>query len=254
MSYDLYFTKDMAVRLLTRLKVFENDLNDFFKANGLVLRDNLGRRNALVSVKQEVETASLLREVFETVIEDGSPGKPDVLIEDIKRELECKITSGTRSKNSVSYAFQTDYATLQKKEKLDYIYIVANEDFDSFGLYFFKDLTIDDFVPPASGSRGKSRMKKGKAFKKCTPLFGSYVVKNNVYIEKYSNEILDLEDRLDEEIITYLSKNGDALLTEVNKKVKSLEERYEKKINKLKEKIENWKSKSDQISIVLQST
>ena len=149
--------------VLEDLITFENSLKDLFEDYDMELRENLGRRNALISTLQEKVTAKYLRDIFFDVKLDGAPGKPDITISDIDRELECKITSGSRSKGYVSYALQTDYDTICKKQYLDYIYILCNATFDKFCVLFFEDLTPDDFFPPASGSRGKSRMKKKNA-------------------------------------------------------------------------------------------
>ena len=119
------------------MKSFESDLSAVFSDRGYNFRSNLGRRNALLSVSQEREVARVLRKKFKRVIEDGAPGKPDIYIEDIDKELECKLTSGTRSGGSVTYALQTDWDTICQKKKLDYLYFIVDEKFENFCVLFF---------------------------------------------------------------------------------------------------------------------
>ena len=53
---------------------------------------------------EEKETAKTLRKKYADVESDGAPGKPDVVIHDLGKELECKLTSGSRSKGTISYS------------------------------------------------------------------------------------------------------------------------------------------------------
>ena len=69
----MYLTKENVVDILMRIQSFENDLNSVFSKRGYSLRNNLGRRNALISLAQERETANVLRRKFKDVIEDGAP-------------------------------------------------------------------------------------------------------------------------------------------------------------------------------------
>ena len=79
----MYLSREDIVKVLSEMKSFESDLNNAFAKRGYDFRSNTGRRNALMSVAQEVETAKVLREKFKKVIEDGAPGKPDIFIVDI---------------------------------------------------------------------------------------------------------------------------------------------------------------------------
>ena len=244
-----YFTKPMAKRVLSDIQDFEKKLCDLFKENGINLRDNLGRRNALVSQVQERAVARALRTKYAEVIEDGAPGKPDVEIVDIDKELECKLTSGSRSNGSVAYSLQTDWATLCNKETLDYLYIIANPDFDSFCVLFFNGLTSDDFFPPASGSRGKSRMKKKNAMKKCTVLFGDVVNLNIAFNDKYEDKIANLLIDCDTESLRLFSEYADSAnkinknFDDFKKKVLQVNEKYNKKIEMYETRIEKWNKK-----------
>jgi hypothetical protein len=241
------------IAILKDLITFEQSLKDLFDQYDMNLRDNLGRRNALISSLQEKVTAKHLGSIFNDVISDGAPGKPDIQIYDIDRELECKITSGSRSKSYVSYALQTDYDTICKKTSLDYMYILCNNTFDKFCVLFFEDLTSEDFFPPATGSRGKSRMKKKNAMKKCIPLWGSYTIKNEELISRYEGRKKVHTTQLNESIGKILNKAFDdnICLKKVASMIENEEATHDKKIEKIDEKIQNWKEKDPQFSFVL---
>ena len=241
--------------VLEDLTRFENSLRVLFEDYDMNLRDNLGRRNALISALQEKVTAKYLREIFFDVEIDGAPGKPDITIHDIDRELECKITSGSRSKGYVSYALQTDYETICKKQYLDYIYVLCNATFDKFCVLFFEDLTPDDFFLPASGSRGKSRMKKKNAMKKVIPLWGNYVIRNEQYITRYEERKKVHLERHNENIGEILNKAFDdnMCLQKVADMIEKEEDAYDKKIKRIEEKIEKWQNKDPQFSFVFKS-
>jgi hypothetical protein len=241
--------------ILNDLVEFENSLKILFSDYDMDLRENLGRRNALISALQEKVTAKYLREIFFDVETDGAPGKPDITINDIDRELECKITSGSRSKSYVSYALQTDYDTICKKEFLDYIYVLCNHSFDKFCVLFFEDLTPDDFFPPASGSRGKSRMKKKNAMKKCTPLWGNYIIKNEELISRYEARKVAHLELHNEKIGKILNQAYDEnlCLSKVASLIEKEEASYDKKISNFNEKIQKWKEKDPQFSFVFKS-
>jgi hypothetical protein len=241
--------------ILEDLIAFEKSLKDLFDQYDMDLRDNLGRRNALISSLQEKVTAKHLGVIFNNVVSDGAPGKPDIEIHDIDRELECKITSGSRSKGYVSYALQTDYDTICKKESLDYMYILCNNTFDKFCVLFFKDLTSEDFFLPASGSRGKSRMKKKNAMKKCIPLWGGFTIKNVQLINRYKERKTTYTDDLNEKVGKILNKAFDDNMC--LQKVASIIEReegiYDRKIKDIDEKIKKWEEKDPQFSFVFKS-
>ena len=241
--------------ILQDLTKFENSLRTLFEDYDMDLRENLGRRNALISTLQEKVTAKYLKDIFFDVKIDGAPGKPDITINDIDRELECKITSGSKSKGYVSYALQTDYDTIRKKQYLDYMYILCNDTFDKFCVLFFEDLSPEDFFPPASGSRGKSRMKKKNAMQKVTPLWGNYIVKNEELIKRYKERKIAHLEKHNENIGKILNKAYDdnMCLQAVSKMIEKEEASYDKKIEKIDQKIKNWQEKDPQYSFVFKS-
>ena len=242
----MYLTRQDALQVITRMQDFESQLKTLFGDYNYDLHENIGRRNMLLSAIQEKETARVLRQKFNEVLDDGTPGKPDVVICDIDKELECKLTSGSRSNGTVSYSFQTDYATIQNKEKLDYIFLVANDDFTEFCALFFEGLTADDYFPPASGSRGKSRMNKHKAMTKVKPLVGNVVNISEERVEQLYAAIVgkhaekearlkSLQERLEgasDNAIKFKEKTEQIIINET--------ERYDNAIAKIYDSISYW--------------
>lgn len=242
----MYITKDDMKSVIASMQRFETSLENLFGEFSYDLRDNIGRRNMLLSAVQERETARVLSKRYSKVIADGAPGKPDVVIEDIGKELECKLTSGSRSNGTVSYSLQTDYATIKNKGRLDYLYIIANEEFNEFCVLFFEGLTSDDFFPPAKASRGKSRMKKESAMMKAHPLIGSIINNAQESIDSINEEIMkkiiEKDKRIDE-----LNKRLDSTSLKAEKKREDLQRiilnennRYDKSIEKLSKRREYW--------------
>tara|TARA_B100000674_G_C37961434_1_gene972215 strand:- start:1329 stop:2096 length:768 start_codon:yes stop_codon:yes gene_type:complete len=242
-----YLTPQLTQEVIGRLKTFENELCEVFSRYGYDLRDNLGRRNQLVSQAQEKEFARSLRKVYKEVVEDGAPGKPDIFIVDIQKELECKLTSG--SGKSKTFSLQTDWETLKNKGSLDYLYMLTTPDFEGFCVLFFKGLTTDDFYPPASGSRGKSRMNKAKAMKKCQALHGRFVNKRKIMIQKWAIRKGVAEIEKNQKIAALRKELSE---TENNKRRQKLMEimvtesrRYHKKMEYYQTKVNLWEGKED---------
>ncbi len=180
-----YVTRHCAISAVKKMMVFHEDLKQVFNKHSLNLLTDLGRRNILLSNAQEKYFASELSKLY-TAKNDGRTGEPDILIEDLNKELECKLTSKHKSGAIV---FQTDYETLEKKVKLDYLYVVANREFSEFAVIHYTDLTIDDFRNPSSGSRGKSQLLKHAAHDRAHVVVGEMVDLNCENIAK-------IEDRL----------------------------------------------------------
>tara|TARA_B100000282_G_scaffold155744_1_gene112220 strand:- start:15 stop:683 length:669 start_codon:yes stop_codon:yes gene_type:complete len=176
-----YITEEMAGRALNKMYGFNQKLSNLYSSEGLDIKADIGRRNILMSSIQEKEFSKELSKIYSGVINDGRSGQPDIIIGEIDTELECKLTSPHSNK---TWALQCDYATLQKKGSLDFLYMLVDRDFENAAVLYFKGLTIEDFHPPASGSRGKSRMNKSKAMKKCTSLFGDVIDKNQEIIDR----------------------------------------------------------------------
>ena len=249
-----YITTDDAKTILKRMKGFESDLRTVYDNWEYDFRENLGRRNALVSMAQEAETAKVLSRKFSGVSSDGAPGKPDIVIDSIGVELECKLTSGSRSGNSVTFDFRTDWETICNKEKLDYVYILADENFEKFAFLFFEGLTPDDFFPPANGSRGKSRMNKAKGMEKCTALFGDFVKRNDTYIDALSSDIQEAADKFKDRMSELRDRETrTALQAERKRKLIQNEiERTDRRMSKLRERLEYWIESPDSFTFVLE--
>ena len=251
----VYITKDDAREILSRMKGFESDLRGVYENWEYDFRENLGRRNALVSMAQEAETARVLSKKFRGVMADGAPGKADITIGEIDSELECKLTSGSRSGNSVTFDFRTDWETICNKGKLDYVYILADESFEKFAFLFFEGLTPDDFFAPASGSRGKSRMNKEKGMKKCTPLFGNFVKRNDAYIDALNVDIKEATAKFKNRMYDLLNRSVSTpkKRERVRKLIASEMNRLDKKMTKLQEKISYWEDTPDSFTFILES-
>ena len=252
----MYLTKEITQTALKRVQSFEHSLRDLFSSYGYNLHDNLGRRNALCSQAQEKELAIALSKVFNSVIQDGAPGKPDIYIADINKELECKLTSGNRG-SSVSYSLQTDWATLKNKGSLDYLYVLCDKEFVNFCVLYFKDLTINDFYPPANGSRGKSRMKKTAAMKKVVCLHGDYTTQNETFVNNYKHKLANIVKDNAEKIRLLQKKyfENEGTASAARNKIIEMRDRLDPKLNRqeaaINEKINYWQDTESRYSFIL---
>jgi len=161
----------MAKNALQKMRGFHKGVVEIYKMYDMDLLDNLGRRNIVMSQTQEKFFAQELAKKYTGVCEDGRTGQPDIVIGELNKELECKLTSRHKSG---AISFQSDYETLVKKGSLDYLYVIADHQFEEFGVFLFEGLTVDDFRPLSTGARGKVAMYKHKAMKKCRPLLGNF--------------------------------------------------------------------------------
>ena len=248
-----YLTRVGVARTLHRMKEFEAALKKTFEDYKLSFRDNSGRRNVLMSQAQEVFFADLLCETGYKAICDGRTGAADIYIEDIDRELECKITSTSNS----SWPLQADYTTLKRKGSLDFLYVLCNHDFDEFAVLFFEGLTIDDFHPPSPGAREKSRMNKSSAIKKCTPYFGSIINRNDMLVRKYSTMLAEAEIQRDARLRELSGRIESARTPKSRSKEIGIfgreKARLDRKVAKTNQKIEAWSKCDGQFSFVLES-
>lgn len=183
-----YITKQQALQTCKKLREFYLGLKNYYLSHGLDIESNRGRRNILMSEPMEIFLAQELSRVFYNVDADGRTGKADICITDVDgqiKELECKLTSPHLSSGSI--AFQTDFETLERKGKLDYVYIVADETFEKFCFIYFKDLELSDFRGLSPGARGKVQMYKYKGMKKATVLLGNVIDRKEVMLIKLNN-------------------------------------------------------------------
>ena len=168
------------------MKDFHEDLREVMKKHDFNLFENLGRRNILLSQAQEKFFAESLSQKYK-VRSDGRTGEPDIVIETLNKELECKLTSPQKKGN---ISFQTDYETLLKKGVLDYLYVVADRDFEKFAVIHYENLEIKDFRKLSNGSRGKTQMLKHKAANRANVLVGEMVNINELEIAKLDQKLL----------------------------------------------------------------
>jgi|TARA_R110001583_G_scaffold38874_7_gene125204 hypothetical protein len=182
-----YLDAKMAKSAIIKMKNFHQSLLEVHNQYDLNFFQDLGRRNILMSRPQEVFFCEEIKKKFPKASSDGRTGQPDILVPEFGKELECKIT--TKRKGG-SWAFQADYATLARKGKCDFLYVCCDKEFENFGVFYFRDLTTDDFKPPASGSRGKSRLLIRNCIDRCESLVGSIFNRNQIFIMKANAKLL----------------------------------------------------------------
>jgi len=188
-----YIDRGHVSQSLNRMKHFHSDLQKLHRGYGLCLLDNTGRRNILMSAAQEEFFAQALAEDYRNVINNGKTGEPDIVIGELDKELECKITTPRSVGGGIT--LQTDYATLSKKGKLDYLYVVADKLFKNFVVLHYVDLTTDDFAFPSESSRGKAKLIKHVAEAKCHVLWGNIRNKNDQEINKLKVKLRECSER-----------------------------------------------------------
>lgn len=249
-----YVTKQMVSNALRRMKVFHDRQAELYKAFDMDFSENLGRRNVIMSAAQEKFFASEIAKCFPDAVNDGKTGQPDIVIPSLRKELECKITT-RRAKGG--YSFQTDYETLRKKGSLDYLYVLASPDFQTFGVIFFEGLTIDDFRPPANGSRGKSQMKKSLGMKKATVIHGKSINLKEIELRKLSinffNAAVTTFDDIKASNKRFVSCNPGAIRakTRIQESLEKKMGRHSNKMNQIIEKTKNWEAKDSRYKFVL---
>lgn len=252
---NLILSKEEALKVLISMKGFEKDLSRLYSKWNYPINENIGRKNIFLSLSQEQELCKILKEKYKGVVADGAPGKPDILIGEIETEIECKLTSGSKQKSgSVNYSLQTDWDTICNKKMVDYIFILANYSFDKFAFLYFKNLSSEDFFPPSTGSRGKARMNKSKAMKKCTPLFGSFVSRKVIYLKNTREKIIIANEKYAERIAELEKRKASTKKQKDNlrKLYENAKTRYDKKLNKLNLEIERLNKSKDSYSFILE--
>jgi len=164
-----YLSREQSIDALRQMRTFHAECSELFSKHGFDLMQNLGRRNIVMSQAHEKFFADVISRAQEGVTYDGRTGQADIVIGGLDKELECKLTSRHQSG---AISFHSDYETLLQKESLDYLYVVADDNFEKFVVLHFENLTVDDFRPLSNGSRGKVAMYKHKGMKKCRVLVG----------------------------------------------------------------------------------
>jgi hypothetical protein len=190
MQQQIQLKRQDAITALKNMKLFHDECRSLFRKHGFDLLDNLGRRNILLSQAQEKFFADALSKRYKGVINDGRTGQPDILIKSLGKELECKLTS--RHKGG-AISFQSDYGALIQKGALDYLYVIADDNFEKFVVLHFQNLTIEDFRPLSSGSRGKVAMYKHKGLEKCNVLVGRVDNNKEAHINRLHEKLADTD-------------------------------------------------------------
>jgi hypothetical protein len=187
-----YLNSEITYNALISMHRFFGELERLYEKYDISLLNDQCRRNNIMSASQEKFFAAELENEHGNVRNDGRTGEPDIILEGLGKELECKLTS---PKKSGGVSFQTDYVTLCNKGSLDYLYVIADPWFRRFCVLHFKGLETGDFFFPASGSRGKARMNKDRAMDKCTVLWGKAFNINDETLDRFEHRLLGLSDR-----------------------------------------------------------
>ncbi len=186
-----YLTRKSSVEAIRNIHCLQQELDALYGKYGIKLGVDVGRKNILISSAQEHFFAKAIASVVGKCSNDGRTGAADIIIDSLNdREVECKVLCQGKKG---SWQFQADKASLVRKGKLDFLYLLYDRTHDNVGLFLFTDLGPEDFADPAPGSRGKARLRKSTAFKKCVPIIGGFTDKRSMYIEKYSKEKISAE-------------------------------------------------------------
>ena len=241
----MYLTREQSISALLKMQHFHSSLCEMYLQHGMNLKSNLGRRNILMSGPQEVFFAEELRKVFPETDSNGRTGEPDILIPELNKELECKLT--TRYQSTGALSFQSDSMSFEgKPDGLDFLYVVADEDFESFAVLHFSGLNRDDFHAEAPGARGRVRMKKHKGMLKCDVLVGDVIDRRDQFIQKYEMELsntLDTRSKRICELEHRLQSESAAKARKTTEVIKNTRIRFDRKVIKLQKKIQMWQEK-----------
>jgi hypothetical protein len=213
-----YITADAAHNAIQNLKSFHSGLCKLFKAHGMSLETNSGRRNVILSQAQEEFFAREISKSYSGVIADGKTGMPDIVIGELGIELECKLTSPRKDGN---INLQADEFSLTDETPKDFLYLITR-DMEEFAVLHFVGLVKSDFqVSGSPRSKGKMRLDKSKAMRKCKVLVGN--------VENRTTKMLE---------------SAESQLENTSPRAKRARE-------KLQERIEFWKNSGDTYSVNL---
>ena len=181
-----YLDRENSISAIKNIEALFTDLNDVYSKYGINIGRDVGRKNILISAAQEHFFAQAIGNIVGNCSNDGRTGMADIVIGDLDdREVECKVVC--KGKKG-SWSLQADKASLIRKGSCDFLYLLFDRDHANVALFLFNDLTPEDFYDPAPGSRGKARLKKSSAFKKCVPLVGGFKNTRHMYLERYQEE------------------------------------------------------------------
>tara|TARA_A200000159_G_scaffold87760_1_gene81275 strand:- start:1214 stop:1879 length:666 start_codon:yes stop_codon:yes gene_type:complete len=182
-----YLDRAGSVKAIKNISDLFCEISDVYKEHGIDINRDVGRKNILISAAQEHFFAEAIAGVVGECSNDGRTGMADIIIESLdNKEVECKVLCQGKTG---AWQLQTDKATLEKKGSCDFLYLLFDRTHENTAVLLFENLIPDDFYDPAPGSRGKARLKKSTAFKKCKALVGGYSNKREQYLERYRKDI-----------------------------------------------------------------
>jgi hypothetical protein len=182
-----YLTRESAINAVGNIMMFADDMQKTYSRHGIDLSSDVGRQNIILSPAQEHFFADVISKAVGACRNDGRTGEPDIIITALNnRELECKVVCKGKGGG---WHLQADRTSLVTGKSLDFLYLLFDREYKNVGVLLFKDLVYDDFKVPSPGSRGKSRMDKKHAFKKCIPLVGGFFDRREEYMQRYTTEI-----------------------------------------------------------------
>lgn len=238
MSFSPVVTYEVAVNAIRKMISYNEELTATMSKYNIDFGDNVCRRNAILSEAQEKFFAEEISNRGIDATSDGHVGQADiVLLKDGKPyyEIECKLTS---EKSAGGFSMQTDAETIENKGQLDYLYLLTNRSFSKFALLYFHQLDRYDFSNVSTGSRGKVKMIKHRAMKKCTPILGEVIDNRISYIDR-------LRDKLDD-TLTYQQRR----INQINDRIAKLSPStvaYKKAVGVLEREIIRTGNKLDKV-------
>ncbi len=250
----MYISRNQTENAVKNMQQFYSSLRKVYADSGMNVEEDLGRRNILMSGPQEYYFAEQIKSNFPNAYNNGKTGEPDIVIPEISKNLECKLTTRHRSG---ALSFQSDSITFEgNKDGVDFLYVVADDYFEKFAVLHFEGLVRDDFHVESPGARGRVRMKKHVAMDKCNVLMGNVVDRRNEFISQYEVELNSVSQSRAERIASLNSRLTKETPAKANKTVKIINRelvRFSKKMNRINEKISLWKSKNPSYTVVLEN-
>ena len=250
----MYISRNQAENAIQNMKHFYKSLKYVYSSSGMNVEEDLGRRNILMSGPQEFYFAEQIQNNFPNAYSNGKTGEPDIVIPEIGKNLECKLTTRHRSG---ALSFQSDSMTFEGNENgVDFLYVIADDHFENFAVLHFEGLVRDDFHVESPGARGRVRMKKHVAMDKCNVLMGEVIDRRDTFIAQYENElssvrnkqvnrITELNNRLAKESPAKAEKTGGIIERELV--------RFSKKIDSINKKVAMWESKNPSYTVILEN-
>ena len=228
---------------LFKMQMFHEDVCEIFSKHNMDFLENLGRRNIVMSQVMEAYFArEIAKETGMTVTADGGTGKADIVIEDLQKEVECKLNTphGKRS-----HALQADWTSL-KKVGIDYLYLIANPAFNKFAVLQFENMSQEFYHRPAPGSRNKVRIRLDKAMDRCKVLHGEAININEEEIRKIDQAMWETEKAKRERLLGLgqrIRQASERAVATRKKLVATTEReraRFDRKLEKLRARRHNW--------------